>query len=402
MMISRPAVSAKGNLKRHSGEPNAMGISSFEVDLRAAGIAICLAVAAWLWQRFIRHDPAQIYMSTLAFIDSKKASWRQRLANLPKFLTLCAAIAFGLAFIDPRFYIERHLGDNQENPLPLATEGIAIYLVLDQSGSMQEPVRGQSQTKMDLLKDVTEDFVLGNSRKGLRGRSNDLIGLLAFARGTDLLVPLTLDHQEIAQALKQLKVVGNRNLDGTAIGYAIYKAANLLAATRAYARDRAGKGKAAYDIKSSVILLVTDGMQDPNPLDRETPWRHIDPLEAARYAKENNIRLYIVNVEPKLAAEQYSANLRQMTKAAEMTGGKFFMLSNGSDLAAIYSSIDKLEKSSMPIEESLRKQLGSLLDKDQLPNLYQRLSLFPYLIALGIICLSAALLFNTTWLRRTP
>ncbi len=380
-----------------------MAINSFAINWWALLATAIAAILLWLWLRTLNTLPSpRLFASSLSFLADTPVSLRQRLAKLPRWLYVASFCLLSLAFIDPHLYLDKPPSPKGNRPTPQSVEGIAIYLALDQSGSMAETIRNSSQSKMDLLKKVTADFVAGNTQKNLPGRPNDLIGLLAFARGVDLLSPLTLDHQTILDQLNALDVVGDRNRDGTAIGYAIFKAANLLTASRRFAQDSSGKGKAAYEIKSSVIVLVTDGMQDPNPLDKETPWRQIDPLEAARYAKENNVRLYIVNVEPKLAAKSFDANRRQMTKAAEMTGGKFFIIDGSNDLAEIYASIDKLEKGALPVSIALKDELQQLLNKDQLPMLYQRVSLFPYLIALGLLALALALLLETSWLWRYP
>lgn len=214
------------------------------------------------------------------------------------------------------------------------------------------------------------------------------------------MAPLTLDHQSILDQLAMFDIMRVKDQDGTAIGYAIFKTVNLIAATRNYAKDLMGKGKPAYEIKSSVILLVTDGLQDPNPLDNGKRWRQIDPLEAAQYAKDNNVRLYIVNVEPKLAAEEFSANRNQMKKAAELTGGRFYMVDSSANLTEIYASIDRLEKSKLPIGQELMGKMQ--FNKDRLPNLYNRLSLYPYLIAFGLACLLLSVLIEATLLRRVP
>jgi len=334
-------------------------------------------------------------------------SWKSSFYKLPQYLFVLSLLLLAIALIDPRFYVKR---ENQiVPPGNLSVEGIALYIVLDQSGSMKEKVdvigingRREITTKIDLLKQAVKVFIQGDPKLGLSGRPNDLIGLVEFARAAQVIVPLTLDHKAIIDKLDKFDVVQDRTLDGTAIGYAIFKTANLIVNTRQYALDMIGKGKPAYEIKSSVILLVTDGLQDPNPLDDGKRWRQVSPLEAAQYAKDNNIRLYIVNVEPSLATAQYQPNLNQMKRAAESTGGQFYMLDKGSSLLKIYSAINALEGSAIPLSDQLKKDVESTVSKDQLPNIYQANLLYPYLLFAALAALFTAVVLETTVLRRFP
>jgi Ca-activated chloride channel family protein len=315
-----------------------------------------------------------------------------------------------LAFIDLRFY-----APNTENlkiapEENLSTEGIAIYLVLDQSGSMTEkittyvPGRGlESISKIDLVKYVTSLFIKGDAALNLPGRPNDLIGLVEFARTPQIVVPLTLDRKELLDKLAEFKPVTDPSEDGTAIGYAILKTARLIEATRNYARDLLGQGKPAYEIQNSIIILVTDGLQDPNPADKGSKWRQIDPREVAADLKEKGIRVYIVNVEPKFATETFAANRRQLQQAAELTGGQFYMVnSRGENLNSIYASIDAIEKSQLPLEETLAEKLKQTLAKEQLPGLYHTYYTAPYFIAFALSCLFISLILESTWLRKVP
>jgi Ca-activated chloride channel family protein len=61
-------------------------------------------------------------------------------------------------------------------------DGIAIALAVDVSGSMRAldlSERNRELTRLDAVKKVFEQFVIGG--KGLGGRPDDAIGLIAFA-----------------------------------------------------------------------------------------------------------------------------------------------------------------------------------------------------------------------------
>ena len=82
------------------------------------------------------------------------------------------------------------------------SEGIAIEMVVDRSSSMgaEMSFRNRRLNRLEVVKDVFEDFVLGDSR-GLGGRENDLIGMISFARYPETICPLTLGHGALPKFL---------------------------------------------------------------------------------------------------------------------------------------------------------------------------------------------------------
>lgn len=346
-----------------------------------------------------RFEPPLIRFSET--VAPRTFSLKHRWRGFAQILQWVALAAFALAWLDPRWYHElpQETKAGKRLPQTAPVEGIAIYLVLDQSGSMRESVptgRRRSTVKIDLLKTVTKQFIEGDAALGLEGRPQDMIGLVSFARGAQVLSPLTLDHAAVLQELSRLKPVGEREHDGTSIGYAIYKTASLIAATRHYADELVAKGEPPYTIKSSVIVLITDGMQDPNPLDKGKRMRNIDVPEAAAFAKEQNVKLYIVNVDPKLATEEFAPYRHIMQRAAASTGGKFYMVDETGNLANIYQEINRLEKSVLP---STVKTEASY---EQRPDLYQTVSFYPYLIFAGLVALFLSAMMECLVLRRVP
>lgn len=368
----------------------------------ALASASLLLIAIYLIWRWTRSFPQPfLFFSNIRSLNSQQKSWRVAYAPWANFLKWLALFVFLAAFIDPHFFIEKFPNAEEKQPNIAPTEGIAIYLLLDQSGSMAEEVPIYSgsgprkrMTKIALLKQVTKQFIDGDPALELAGRPNDLIGLIYFARGAEVMSPLTLDHQAILDQLSHFQAVGDRDQDGTAIGYAIYKAASLIAATRHYSQELQEKKEPAYTIKNSIIILITDGLQDPNPLDQGKRLRNMDIPDAAAYAKQQGVRLYIVNVEPKITTEEFAPNRRQMQRAAESTGGKLFVINNTTNLEDIYQEIDRLEKSVLPAPLEI--------DKENQPDAYKRLSLYPFLIALGLFFLACGLLLETTLFRKVP
>ncbi|CAF22843.1 vWA domain-containing protein [Candidatus Protochlamydia amoebophila] len=350
-------------------------------------LGIFLFMAYWLQQKW--QTP---YLPSLAFSDLEsidRSSKRRQFSHLPYRLYQLTLFFWCIAFIDPHFLFIKN--DPLAQPsLPIPTEGIAIYLIVDQSSSMNEKIssnsffeRGRSFTKIDLLKVMAGQFILH--------RPSDLIGLVAFARVPKILSPLTLDHELLINQLNDLKAINSMEEDGTAMGYAIYKTAHLIVATKHFAQELQKKGKPAYEIKNAIMVVLTDGFQDPNRLDYGNRLRTIELDEAIAYAKNAGIHLYIINVDPKFSSPQFAPHRRQIETLAESTGGQLYLANQEKDLKRVFDTIDRLEKSSLPLDSFSSS-----------PVIKHRVSFYPYFIAAGLSCLFLAIFLESTWLRKFP
>jgi Ca-activated chloride channel family protein len=366
----------------------------FAIDYTATSILLSALLIVGLLKVFLfSHVSRSSLTPSLAFSrlsDLKFSSWRSRLASLPAKLNLAALICLMIAFIDPHFLFPKSPLAHKQT-LPLHTEGIAICLVLDQSGSMAESVEATGENgqiemipKIDLLKRVTKQFILDHP--------SDLIGLVSFARVPRVLVPLTLDQETLIKQLDQIQVVKNPAEDGTAMGYAIYKTAAILSATRYFANDLQQEGRPPYTIKSAIIIVVTDGFQNPSRLDQGNRLRTMELDDAAAYAKNQNIRLYVVNIDSALSTAQYAPQRRQLQAITTSTGGQFYLVSDTQDLQDIYATIDRLEKGTI-------SQEAQALDHK---SAYLRFSLYPLFISLGLGGLFFAFILDSIILRRIP
>lgn len=368
--------------------------------LVALGIAAVALSIYFFKKRFV--SSTALNLPSVKEWTGARAGWRERIANLPSALRWTAFALFLLAYADPHTF--REVAPEQDDRPPIMrrpTEGIAIYLLLDNSGSMYRDIsvltpdgRREKMSKIDMLKVVTEQFVRGDKHLKLPGRPNDLIGMITFARSAQVVSPLTLDHALIEKKLRALKVNRDPTQVGTGIGYAIYKAVNLIAETRHFGQERIKEGKPAYEIKSAVILLVTDGFQETNPEDVDNPFRTIAVDQAAKFAKENDVKVYIVNIDPEIAGDQYKNYRTLFDAVTKLTGGQFFMMDSSTNLINIYHEIDKMEKSALP-------PLGGA-DKELYPDLFRRYSWYPVLIFMGLLALIGSILLDTVVLRRVP
>jgi Ca-activated chloride channel family protein len=199
--------------------------------------------------------------------------------------------------------------------LPLRAEGIDILLCLDTSSSMTANDMDRRRTRLDVAKAAAAEFV--------RGRPEDRIGLISFARYPDVRCPLTLDHEALAGILAGVTTVqGDGPEDATGIGAAVARAAQVLQGDRR--RER-------------IVILLTDG--DEN-VAIEGAQGEIAPSHAAQLCSALGSRVYAVAVGaggPRFD----TAALRGMS---QKTGGEFHEARDADAVAAVYRQIDALEK----------------------------------------------------------
>lgn len=349
--------------------------------------------APWIFLLLLVVPPV-IYLSlgrggraALRFSSTQNAarigrSLRQRLLWLPPGLRVLALVLLITALARPQRGMEH---------IRQVSKGVAIEMVVDRSGSMgaEMDFEGQRLTRLEVVKRVFEEFITGNG-KDLPGRPNDLVGMIAFARYPDTVCPLTLAHGALSRFLEKVNLISRRSEDGTAIGDAVaLAAARLKTAEQALAQQTNAKKQQDYQIKSKVIILLTDGQ---NNCGRRLP------QEAAALAKQWDIKIYAIGIGGGDAVQTVrtpfgsfkvatgsgvdQATLKAM---AETTGGLARMANDAQTLRRIYREIDQLEKSEI---ESIR-----YLD-------YRELFVPLALAALGLLMLEVGL--ACTVFRRIP
>lgn len=320
-------------------------------------LALPLFAAVWLARRSSRLRPRMRFSSLQLLAGAGGRTLRARLAALPRWLTLLACALTVLALARPQSAWREH--NKRFN------EGIDIMLVIDVSGSMH--ALDFTPNRLEKAKAVVKDFI--------KGRSDDQIGLVIFARDTFTLCPLTQDYQALLQFVDRIDF-DLLDGDGTAIGMGLANAVSRLKDSKA---------------KSKVCILLTDGENNAGK---------IDPLSAAKVAKDFGVRLYTIGVG---TAEGYVSipvqtpmgmitqkmpaklDVDQLTQMAQMTGGQFFHATNDKSLETIYGQIDKMERSKIEMNEThYFDELGQCL-------------MWP---ALALLLLAFAL--EVTWLRSFP
>ncbi len=239
---------------------------------------------------------------------------RERLVYLPEVFFLAALVFLIIALSRPQ---------KGFSEVRKVTNGIAVEIVIDRSGSMGAQVN-QSQNRLDVVKELFSEFV--------KGRPDDMIGLISFARYADTNAPLTLAHDVLPGFIKSINLVTTEAEDGTAIGDAL-----ALAAARLHT---AGEEE-GYSIKSRVVILLTDGV---NNVGQRTP------EEAADLAKEWGIKVYTIGFTNQSVLGQlfgtggYAVDEETLRNIADRTGGSAYTATDGKSLQAVFDQIDSLEK----------------------------------------------------------
>lgn len=278
------------------------------------------------------------------------------------------------------------------------SQGIAIQLVVDRSGSMQAldfKIDGEAVDRLTAVRKVVREFVSGGN--GLQGREDDLLGLVAFARFADSMSPLTLDHGYLLETLSKVRIASTQDEDGTAIGDAIALGVDRL---RSLESERRFQG--AQKIKSKIMILLTDG--DNNAGD-------VEPIKAAELAASYGIKIYTIGagtegVAPFPGVDIFGQRVIQqmrvsidedtLKKIAEVTGGKYFRATDTDSLQHIYTEIDKLEKTKTQEKRYLQyRELAT--DSISLAGFK-----LPPILLTAFALLVLEVVLASTWLRKSP
>ncbi len=339
--------------------------------------AAALLIRAWVKRR----RDAVTFSSIDAAIKVPK-SRRQKFGWLPDAARVLAVILVVFALARPQ---------TEKRESSLEREGVAIELLVDISSSMDMRMKqkGRDSSRLEVAKQVIRDFIQGGDND-LRGRSDDLIGMITFARYADTVCPLTLSHEALLYLTDNLSINDRPNEDGTAYGDATALAAARLARLEERLREGDKNAPAAEPIASKTIVLLTDG---------ENNCGRMLPLQAAALAKKWDIKIYTISLtdSPKSqfvrvdedetieAARVRTAAERGLEKMAEMTGGIFRTAYDFDTLQAVYEEIDRLERSQM---RSTFKTVPM-----------ERFQPFAFL---ALLMIGAEMGLRATWLRQIP
>ena len=326
------------------------------------GLIALAPLALWLWKRLWKQRPGAIIFSDLRLVKSRQ-TLRLRTLWLPSFLAALAWLLMSVALMGPR------LGHEETK---ITTEGVAISMVLDVSGSMEENdmvVGNRQLTRYEMVQQLFRKFIQGDDSLGLEGRSNDMISLVLFGGWVDDVSPLTHDHAFLLDLMddniqgirkdqanaKKLQQKGDRSAmqrlqnsmpiwQKTAIYEGVALGADMLKKAEDGLDDAQRAERSSFKIQSKVLIVLTDGEDNASSISAE---------EAIEVSKEFGVKIYAIAVHGDQVKRDlggvFSLGAREvddtdMKKMTQETGGRFYKANNPDTLARILTDIDALER----------------------------------------------------------
>jgi Ca-activated chloride channel family protein len=324
----------------------------------------------------------------------------------------------------------------------LPSEGIGIGILIDRSASMGDPngklmFNGKLEFRFDIATTVLKQFIEGDGAE-MKGRPNDLIGLVSFATYPRTDFPFSLDRTSLLNVVDNLEAekffldelgrptndqnkaarvqdrrgrvrLQHNPMQMTSLKSAIEYTTNKMVLLEEDLQ-RPTEDLRKYDLKSKVMILLTDG--EPTVADNRGA-RDFPDEETIKTLIDEGIKVYFIQV---LARERYreladgtiqvtkprglglfgslSINqdqalvnqaIEEARKLARRTGGEHFLAASGDEIRTIYERIDELERSDVGARAVFTHE--------------ERFR--PYLLmAMALIMGEVALAL--TWLRRAP
>ncbi len=315
---------------------------------------LLLPLAAAGWALLAPRRRLGILFAPISRLPPARLSWRRAAAAAAPILFLAGVALLTVALARPQRVLDKTIA---------YTDGIAIQMVVDVSGSMEAldfSTRERQRTRLDAVKDMFAAFI--------EQRAGDQIGLVTFGGFAASRVPLTLDHRALLHVLKGVQIpkpsldasgnLANQEELMTAIGDAIATACARLEPSAA---------------KSKIVVLLSDG---------ESNTGLIQPEEAARAAQALGIKIFTIGVgsngrAPFLARDVFGRTVLQyadvrldealLQRLAQSTGGRYFNARDSRGLARALEIIDTLEKSR--IRQNLYTQRAELFPRVAWPGL---------------------------------
>jgi Ca-activated chloride channel family protein len=271
----------------------------------------------------------------------------------------------------------------------IETEGIALVMLVDVSGSMATEDfdwAGSPLSRLEAVKRVFRLFLAGGAPDlktadgeavSLPGRPTDLVGLVAFATRPEDACPLTLSHSVLLRILdaEQPREAGESTTnisDAVALGL--------------HRLQSAGP-------RRKVLVLLTDG--EHNVVHPRSGWT---PVEAARAAASLGVPIYALDAGGDVAVPEAGPTpadaataatraeaVRTLQEMAGLTGGRYFAARDTSALLEACHAIDALEPAPIPSFQYRRYREA-----------------YPWLCLAGLACWSLALALERTIWRRLP
>jgi Ca-activated chloride channel family protein len=309
-----------------------------KVDFASPGwllLALAVPPLVWWWLRGWRTALRFPGAGLLAELPAGRARRARRTGALLRALALVLVVVAlaGLRTPDLRTRI--------------GTEGVAIVMAVDVSGSMAErdfDWHGAPVTRLEAVKNVFRLFVEGGPAPGdggrtFEGRPTDLVGLVTFATRPENVCPLTLSHSVLLKLLDAEQPHSVPGESETNLSDALAVALQRL--------ESAGP-------RRKVLVLLTDG--EHNVVAPPSGWT---PRQAAAVAAGLGVPVYAIDaggngtggppvpsaagttVSPGATRAAAVASLREI---ARVSGGIYFPAGDTRALSDACQKIDALER----------------------------------------------------------
>ncbi|MCB9060399.1 MAG: VWA domain-containing protein [Halobacteriovoraceae bacterium] len=229
---------------------------------------------------------------------------------------VCGWLSLSFAIMQPRKSI-----DYEKNKLKIND----IFFVVDVSLSML--AIDFKPNRLEAAKKKIREFI--------KLRPKDRIGIIIFSEEVFTLMPLSRDLELVDQVVDEIKtrVLGSGTNIGDAIGLAVARGIKSVT-------------------ENKVIILLTDGVSQVGTL---------TPLQAAKMAKDNNIKVYTIAIGGNKDAKMPSGrdlfgniiyrnipggsyDVKTLKEIADTTGGKSYVVQNEGSLKEVLEEIEKLER----------------------------------------------------------
>ena len=200
-----------------------------------------------------------------------------------------------------------------EPPLTKTVPTRDMLLLVDLSGSMETAdftsSTGEQIDRLSAVKEVLDDF--------LTRREGDRVALIVFGNAAFVQVPFTrdLDAARLLLEETEVRMAGPRTAFGDAIGLGI----------TLFERS---------EVEQRLMIALTDG--------NDTGSR-IPPAEAAKIARDNDIRIHVVGVGDPTTVGEEALDKQALNDVAKITDGRYFHANDRVELEEIYTELDRLD-----------------------------------------------------------
>ncbi|GAB3758601.1 VWA domain-containing protein [Microlunatus parietis] len=265
-------------------------------------LVIPLLIAGYIFAMMRKNRRGMRFTNTsmLEAVIPKQSQWRRHLAVA---LSILSLVTLTVAWARP------------SNKVPVPRERATVVIALDSSLSMQaidvEP------TRLDAAKKAANEFV-----EQLPDKYN--VSIVAFAGSASILVPPTLDHNTVENAINGIQLA-----ESTAIGEAI---ATSMRALRQAPKDPDNPDNVA----PGAIVLLSDGTNTAGRAPKQAAAAAAEaevPVYTIAYGTENGY----VDLDGK--REPVPVDHALMQEIAQDTRGEYFKAASADQLRQVYENI---------------------------------------------------------------